>query len=164
MAGYIHCKKINALYVLAFLMFVLSFSLIVYDSNQTVSALLNEISQLEKLPNTQEHQQFLQNHIYQLQSTHLYIYIISGFLPLILLATWWLSRYKLITPLVTLKQQIRQLASGDLTADIESNSNDEMGRISMALKLLQARFKTIFGQFMETAQDVVAYCGHSIEW
>lgn len=149
-------KKSNAAFTLAFTFILISLALVINDSNQVLTSLTTQLSLLESLPNAQTQQETLQNHITEQQSTHTYIYLFTALASACLLFIWIFLNRCILQPLILLRKQLREIASGDLTQPIESNKNDEMGKTTMALKLLQARFRTIFGQFVETTQHLVS--------
>ncbi|MDA3876130.1 MAG: PAS domain-containing methyl-accepting chemotaxis protein [Halothiobacillus sp.] len=66
----------------------------------------------------------------------------------------------LIRPLSQVGRQIKLMAAGQLRQTIDVAGNNEIGQLSEAAKLLQARLGTIFGQFTESAQSLTASSGH----
>lgn len=69
---------------------------------------------------------------------------------------WWTIKFQVKAPLTQLASAIRTLASGNLTKPIDTNSSDEVGEAMMAAKILQSRFKTILGQFTESALQLTS--------
>ena len=88
------------------------------------------------------------------------LYSSSSLLILLLGGLWWIINKQLIKPLLEMRKQLRFLASGDLTQIINSDNKDEVGKSIMSAKLLQARLRTIFGQFIETTQKLVSSADH----
>jgi len=81
-----------------------------------------------------------------------------GFAGLIVcstLALWLIFSRGIDTPMADLVKHMREMASGDLTSKIDLDQKDEMGEGYMTLKLLQARMKTVLGQFSESTQQLV---------
>ena len=48
------------------------------------------------------------------------------------------------------------MSGGDFTQHVDSNRGDELGQTIMAVKLLQARLRTILDQFIDTSQHLVS--------
>lgn len=65
----------------------------------------------------------------------------------------------LLTPLRQIGDQLKRMAAGQLRQTIDVCGNNEMGQLSEAAKLLQARLSTVFGQFIESAQSLTASSG-----
>lgn len=84
------------------------------------------------------------------------IYATSILIIILLCGLWWIINKQLIKPLLEMQKQLRFIASGDLTKIVNADNKDEVGRSIMSVKLLQARLKTIFGQFIETTQKLVS--------
>jgi len=90
------------------------------------------------------------------QSSDLVIYLLTAMLSICLFLLGWFVNREMIKPLKDLQKQLRFLASGDFTQQVDSHCRNEIGSTTMALKLLQARLRTIFGQFVETTQRLVS--------
>ncbi|GAB4293134.1 MAG: hypothetical protein Kow0096_08530 [Thiohalomonadaceae bacterium] len=59
-----------------------------------------------------------------------------------------------IRPMSQVVTLAKEMAGGNLTRRIEVEHNDEVGQMLQAMKLLQARLRTAFGQFLETADEL----------
>ncbi len=59
-----------------------------------------------------------------------------------------------IDPMRQIVAYAKEMASGDLSRRIEVNANDEVGQMQQAIKLLQARLRTVFGRFLESAGEL----------
>lgn len=73
---------------------------------------------------------------------------------LIMIATDMLLNRTLIAPLSQVVDLAKGMASGTLIQRVEVPHNDEVGQLLQAIKLLQARLHTVFGQFSETAAEL----------
>ncbi|WCE32104.1 methyl-accepting chemotaxis protein [Vibrio sp. SCSIO 43137] len=85
--------------------------------------------------------------------------VLTAFLTLSILLTaigWWRSIAGLLEPLNDIRTRLREMASGDYNQSIEIDSMNEVGRTLVAVKLLQARSKTILGQVVSSTQDLIA--------
>jgi len=71
------------------------------------------------------------------------------------LLTWWRVSVGLIQSLDHIRLRLREMASGDYNQPIELVSMNEVGRILMAVKLLQARSKTVLGQVVKSTRDLI---------
>ncbi|WP_375753262.1 methyl-accepting chemotaxis protein [Vibrio sp. HN007] len=72
----------------------------------------------------------------------------------------WKLLYGVVSPLDNIRFFLRDMAGGDYTKPINSDREDEIGRTIMAVKLLQARSKTILGQVVESTQDLIVSADH----
>lgn len=88
-------------------------------------------------------------HASTLLTTMLIIAILSGAF------VWWRVIYGVINPLNKLRFLVRDLAGGNYSKSISYERDDEVGRAFMAVKLLQARNKTILGQVMEATHELI---------
>jgi len=127
-------------------------TLIANDAMQTQTLLDEQISLLKNIPDQQKQLQKLQTY----SSHHHLMYSIMAFISIGIIFLWWLVQNSLINPITLLRKQLRLMASGDLTQVIVANNKDELGRTAMAIKLLQARLRTIFEQFIGTTQMLVS--------
>lgn len=59
-----------------------------------------------------------------------------------------------VAPLERLKQDIDRMSAGDLTGKIESDGDNELGRLMQSLRILQTNVKLLIGQIKE-ATDLV---------
>ncbi|WED22581.1 methyl-accepting chemotaxis protein [Vibrio sp. JC009] len=71
------------------------------------------------------------------------------------LFTWWSITFGVLNKIDSARLLMRELASGDYSHKITPDRNDEVGRLFLAVKLIQARNKTILGQVIESAQDLI---------
>lgn len=67
---------------------------------------------------------------------------------------YWLINHRLINSLDDIIKKIRRVSSGDLTENIQSQRQDEVGNTLMSVKLLQCRLKAIIGRFTESTQEL----------
>ena len=70
--------------------------------------------------------------------------------------TWWLLARTVVKPMQAIVGAAKTIASGDLTQRIEVGGNDEIGQMQQAVKLMQARLRTIIGRLAENSQNVAA--------
>ncbi|MDG3087519.1 PAS domain-containing methyl-accepting chemotaxis protein [Vibrio hannami] len=74
--------------------------------------------------------------------------------------TCWKFLSHVLAPIDEVRFFMRDMAGGDYTQPINSDREDEVGRTIMAVKLLQARSKTILGQVIESTQDLIVSVDH----
>jgi len=67
-----------------------------------------------------------------------------------------LLNHTVIKPMSQVVTLAKEMASGNLARHIEVTHNDEVGQMLQAMKLLQARLRTCFGQFLESAHELAA--------
>ncbi len=60
----------------------------------------------------------------------------------------------LLHPMQRIVTLSKEMAGGNLARRIEVESNDEVGAMLQAIKLLQARLRTLFGRFLESAAEL----------
>ncbi|MDB1124497.1 methyl-accepting chemotaxis protein [Vibrio algarum] len=89
------------------------------------------------------------------QDAHPALIVLLGVSMLLTLFNWWRSIVGLIQPLDEIRIRLREMASGDYNQKIELKSMNEVGFAMMAVKLLQARSKTILGQVSSAARDLI---------
>ncbi len=65
-----------------------------------------------------------------------------------------LLNHTVIKPMSQVVALAKDMASGNLARHIEVTHNDEVGQMLQAMKLLQARLRTCFGQFLESANEL----------
>ncbi len=66
----------------------------------------------------------------------------------------WLIIRTLIKPMEQIVLISKTMAGGDLTQYIEVKNNDEVGQMLQSVKLLQARFSTVFSRFQEAGTEL----------
>jgi aerotaxis receptor len=67
----------------------------------------------------------------------------------------WYVRHVILLPLAKLALSLKDLASGDLTKHIEcTDRQDEIGTLTVSVKLLHARLRAMFGRFAESAEEL----------
>ncbi|NOI65848.1 methyl-accepting chemotaxis protein [Vibrio sp. 99-8-1] len=84
--------------------------------------------------------------------------VLTVLLSISILATafaWWRSIKGLLYPLNDIRARLREMTSGDYNQKIEIGTMNEVGRTIAAVKLLQARSKTILGQVVSSTQDLI---------
>ncbi|MBF0256183.1 MAG: PAS domain-containing protein [Gammaproteobacteria bacterium] len=69
---------------------------------------------------------------------------------------WLLLRHTVVRPMEQVVEIARSISSGDLSQRIEVNSRDEIGEMMQAMKMMQARLRTIIGQLSESSNAVAA--------
>ncbi len=72
--------------------------------------------------------------------------------PAILLVSTVLIQKTFVNPLKVVSEQLNTAASGDLSQMIHVCSKNEIGRLQLSVKLLQARFKTILSNISEVSE------------
>ncbi|MEW6645952.1 MAG: PAS domain-containing methyl-accepting chemotaxis protein [Pseudomonadota bacterium] len=88
-------------------------------------------------------------------STRLIVAICLAGLALMTIIGILLNR-TVIRPMSQVVTLAKEMAGGNLARRIEVEHNDEVGQMLQAMKLLQARLRTAFGQFLETADELAA--------
>ncbi|PKF62972.1 aerotaxis receptor Aer [Psychromonas sp. psych-6C06] len=141
--------------VVALLLAIL-LGLVINEAQQTDHIINAQLTLLSSLPEQQIQQQALQVYLTEMHYENNLIYTLIASITLGVFFLWWLVNSTLIIPMSKLRKQLRRISGGDLTQSIEANSNDEFGRTAMAVKLLQARLRTIFDQFIGTTQQLVS--------
>ncbi|WP_094752430.1 methyl-accepting chemotaxis protein [Psychromonas sp. CD1] len=147
--------KINTLIGLILIGIVLLATLYSVAIHQSGSVLYEQLSTLNAIPSLSAEQQSLQQYIDTLQNQYFIGYVIIGVLCALILLLWLITFRSVLKPITLIRQQLRLIAGGDLTNIINTNCNDEIGKVTMAVKLLQARLRTIFGQFIETTEELI---------
>ena len=123
-------------------------------NNQTNSMVYEQLSILKTMPTLNIQQQNLQQYINVQQKEHFIGYFLMGLISIMSLYLWSLVHNSVLKPITKIRKQLRLIAGGDLTQVIDSTKLDELGKVTMAVKLLQARLRTIFGQFIETTEQL----------
>ncbi|WP_369433706.1 methyl-accepting chemotaxis protein [Psychromonas sp. MME1] len=67
---------------------------------------------------------------------------------------YWTINHKVLTPLEEIIEKIKRISGGDLTENITSHRQDEIGNTLMSIKLLQCRLKAVIGRFNESTQEL----------
>lgn len=93
--------------------------------------------------------------IISLQDAHPILAILLGISLLLTLFNWWRSMVGIIQPLDDIRLRLREMASGDYNQKINLESMNEVGRVMMAVKLLQARSKTVLGQVVSSTRELI---------
>jgi len=70
-------------------------------------------------------------------------------------ALWFIFNQGVTRNLRRLVRHTREMASGSFAANIDIDQKNEIGEGFMALKLLQARLKTVLGQFSESTEHLL---------
>ena len=65
-------------------------------------------------------------------------------------------RGAIIRPISTVLEQLRHIASGDLSRRIPAHANDELGRVIQGLGEMQARLRTTIGQVRSSGESITA--------
>jgi methyl-accepting chemotaxis protein len=73
--------------------------------------------------------------------------------------TLWYSRI-IATPLAGLVQVIDRVAAGDLRVTVETASNDEVGQVGRAMRVMVERFKGVLGQIHHAATQLSSASQH----
>ncbi len=66
-----------------------------------------------------------------------------------------LNRRLLTVPLLRAMESAKAIAGGDLTQRVEIQSNDELGQVLQAVKMMQARLQTVIGRISEFTDNLV---------
>ncbi len=83
-----------------------------------------------------------------------------GFIIGTLLLITYLVMRTAISPMKQVVKISADMAGGELREKVEAETNDEVGQMFQSLKLLQARLRTVFGRFRESATQLAG----SAEW
>ncbi|MEO5342800.1 MAG: methyl-accepting chemotaxis protein [Gammaproteobacteria bacterium SHHR-1] len=70
------------------------------------------------------------------------------------LVIWQLLHHTLIKPMGHVVEIAKAISQGDLLKKIEINRQDELGEMLQALKMMQARLRTVIGRLSESANEV----------
>jgi aerotaxis receptor len=73
---------------------------------------------------------------------------------LAILLNWYIISSRVFKPMTALRRSLRHIASGNLVAEIPFANNDEIGTLIMTTKMVQARLRTLMGQFRESASQL----------
>lgn len=149
-------KKSALILTIVALLMATSVALLIQQSLQTDMIVNEQIKIMQTIPEQQPQALKLQQHSDAIHSSKTLILSLLVFILVIIFFNAWLVKSALITPTSELKKQLRTISAGDLTNHISANRSDELGQSIMAVKLLQARLKTIFEQFSDTSQQLVS--------
>ena len=83
-----------------------------------------------------------------------------GFIIGTLLLITYLVMRTAISPMKQVVKISADMAGGELREKVDAETNDEAGQMFQSLKLLQARLRTVFGRFRESATQLAS----SAEW
>jgi len=86
-------------------------------------------------------------------STNIIVAICIAGLLLMAVIGFLLNR-TVIDPMAHVVTLAKEMAGGNLARRIEVEHNDEVGQMLQAMKLLQARLRTCFGRFLESANEL----------
>ena len=149
-------KKANVTLLATFISMLLFCAFALFESNDAIMTLKTQVNSLADVSGSEAQLKFLQEHIVIQQSSHIFYYLLTGLSSICLFVLWWCINRNIIPSLNLLQSELRKLASGDFTQSIRPQNNNEIGKTIMAVKLLQSRLRTIFGQFFETTQLLVS--------
>ena len=79
---------------------------------------------------------------------------VIGLLAMVLIGV--LLDRTVVRPMRQIVDLAKEMAGGSLTRRVEVNNSDEVGQMLQAMKMLQARLRTIFGRFLESTNDLAA--------
>lgn len=147
-------KKVNSALLIAFILNLLLCAFVLAHTNEMIDLLNNKMNLLNG--DSDNLKQMISHNIQEQQSFKLFVYLIGGVLTLCLFSIWWIVRRNLIQPIMCLQKQLKLIADGDLVQHIDSDNSNEIGKTVMSVKMLQARLRTVFGQFIETTQLLVS--------
>ncbi len=82
------------------------------------------------------------------------IICVTGLMAMMLMGV--LIDRTVVRPMRQIVDLAQEMAGGSLTRRIEANTSDEVGQMLQAMKMLQARLRTIFGRFLESTNDLAA--------
>ncbi|AGH82072.1 methyl-accepting chemotaxis sensory transducer with Pas/Pac sensor [Psychromonas sp. CNPT3] len=126
------------------------------ETNHSNNMLAEQLSILQNIPSLSAEQQNLQQYILSQNNDQLINFSLMAVVGALIITLWLLMLNSMIKPIIKIREQLRLIAGGDLTKIVDSTKTDEIGKATMAVKLLQARLRTIFGQFIETTEQLVA--------
>jgi aerotaxis receptor len=78
----------------------------------------------------------------------------AGALALGCLIIWQLLHHSLVKPMEHVVDIAKAISRGDLSQRIEIRRNDEIGEMMQAMKMMQARLRTVIGRLAESANTV----------
>ena len=149
-------RKVTYLVGLLLIVMVASATIYGLESSANSNILANQLTVLQSVPSLSAEQQSLQQYINSQSNEHVINFGLIGLASLLILILWSIMLNSMIKPIIRIREQLRLIAGGDLTKIVDSTRTDEIGKATMAVKLLQARLRTIFGQFIETTEQLVA--------
>jgi aerotaxis receptor len=149
-------KKSALILTIVALLIATLVALLIQQSLQTDLIVNEQIKIMQTIPEQQSQALKLQQHSDAIHNSKTLILSLLAFILIIIFFNAWLVKSALITPTAELKKQLRTISGGDLTNHIDANRSDELGQSIMAVKLLQARLKTIFEQFSDTSQQLLS--------
>lgn len=94
--------------------------------------------------------------ILSVQDSHTILTVLLSLSILVTGFSWWKSITGLLNPLDEIRLRLREMASGDYNQKIQLNALNEVGLVLMAVKLLQARSKTVLGQVASSTKELIA--------
>lgn len=77
-----------------------------------------------------------------------------GIFDVVLPLAWYSLIVAILKPVEKINANLHELTTGNLRSHIDSTGNNEIGQISEAVKLLQARLLTLIGLFVETSDKL----------
>lgn len=81
-------------------------------------------------------------------------FLISSLIMLISIIIVSIVARKMIMPITTMSQQVKQFASGDFTTDFKARSNDEIGEMSSSLNYMKSALRNLVEKIRESALEV----------
>ena len=79
-----------------------------------------------------------------------------GIVAVVVSCAWLLASRSIARPLERIRDVAGQVASGDLTADVEVSSRDEVGSVAEAIRTMTGNLRRVIGEVMETTRGVTA--------
>ncbi len=91
------------------------------------------------------------SHINELRNTLLFVF--GGIVILIILTSYWVAK-RITRPLKHLTGGAKQLAKGNMDAEIEVKGKDEIGVLALSFKKMQISIKNLFGELQDINQNL----------
>lgn len=83
-----------------------------------------------------------------------------GFALVVAFSIVWIVRKQMLSTLIDIKNAMSRISQGDLTANISSSTNDEIGDIAEMANQVMASLKTVVGEVINSAKSVTGAAQH----
>lgn len=112
-----------------------------------------KVTELAALEDQLSRASFEEAKIAQSRATHIMGAMVACALVLGCLIGWRITR-SVTRPIGSVIGVAERIARGDLTSDVHPNSNDEVGRLMVAIALMQDRLRDLVGQIRASAESI----------
>jgi methyl-accepting chemotaxis protein len=80
--------------------------------------------------------------------------IVAGFLSIVSVISYWYLRHAITRSIIAVVDSIKQIAGGDLTAEIRIKSMDEIGEIADELEKMKRNFSNLIANVLSASEQV----------